>query len=114
MMTNVRRSVVAILLPPLAMRGRGCAKVCAGPIAVFWLTGIVSIVYGIQGGPTGGDNISWLIVSLGVLLWLVAIAWALLVGSGVSEDARHGPNSTLDHQVNPERYESDPFNQLRG
>lgn len=80
------RYLLASIFPPLAVCRYGCAGCCAAPIGVFWLAGVVSIIYGLFGGPAGHDHISWATVLLGIGLWVIAIFWALNVIKGVSDD----------------------------
>lgn len=80
------RNLLAILVPPLAVCRYGCAGCCAAPIGVFWIAGIVGIVYGFFGGPAGLDHISWATTLLGCGLWIIAILWAYTVLRGVADD----------------------------
>jgi peptidoglycan/LPS O-acetylase OafA/YrhL len=107
------RTSLAFALPPLAVRRYGCAGACAGPIAVVWITSLVSIVFGFLGGPTESPGPNWLVVGLGVLLWLVSGLWARLVLVSVEEDEKALPDSSRSRRVDPRLDESDPFNQLR-
>ena len=111
----MKRTLVALIAPPAAVVHHGSAGYTAAPIAVFWLTSLFSLVYGLSGGQLGNlEGSEWIIIGLGVLLWLIAAAWARLVVSGVDADIHHHPDSPLDHRVKPELDEEDPFNQLRG
>jgi hypothetical protein len=110
----MRRTLVALIAPPAAVWHYGSAKATAGPIAVFWVTSIVGVVYGLTGGPTLAEGISWATVALAVFLWLASAVWARLVVSGVQQDEVAAPESTRSHQVDPESYTSDPFSQLKG
>jgi hypothetical protein len=104
---------LGFLVPPLSVYKKGSAAMCTGPIAVFWLTGIVSLAYGLEGGPVADGKISWVLLGLGVLLWAIAAVWAWLVVSGVEQDAEGSELSTRRTQIDPERYTADPMDELR-
>jgi len=113
----MKRNLLAVVVPPLAVCRYGCASCCAAPIGVFWLTGIVSIVYGYFGGPLGGAGVSWMTIGLGVALWIIAAVWAIDTIKGVTID-RADPNcqskvSTLCRIVRPRLDEGDPFDQVK-
>ncbi len=111
----MKRTMVALIAPPAAVARHGSASYTAAPIAVFWLTSLFSLGYGFSGGRLGNlEGSQWVIVGLGVLLWLIAAAWARLVVSGVEADMHHSPESTRDHLVVPDPDEEDPFSQIRG
>jgi hypothetical protein len=109
----MRRYLLALIAPPAAVWHYGRANATAGPIAVFWVTSIVGVCYGLTGGPTLAEGISWPTVGLAVFLWLASALWAGLVVIGVHEDQKGTPDSTLRHQVDPESYTEDPFKELR-
>lgn len=104
---------LGFLAPPLAVYKKGSATMCTGPITVFWLTGIASLVYGLEGGPLVDGEVNWLLLGLGLLLWIVAAAWARLVVAGVDEDTLGTEISTRKTQVDPESYTADPMDELR-
>ncbi len=101
------------LVPPVTVFNKGSAVMCTGPITVFWLTAIVSLFYGFEGGPLADGEVNWLLVALGVLLWAIAVVWARLVVAGVEQDASGARDSTLKTQVDPERYTADPMDELK-
>jgi len=68
----MKRAGLTLVTPPFAARKFGCAGCCAAPIGVFWITGIVGIVYGIVGGPTNLMGPSWNTIALGLALWGIA------------------------------------------
>jgi hypothetical protein len=109
----MKRTLVALLAPPAAVINYGCATQTAAPIGVFWLASLASIGYGIAGGTLGSLLGAGGLVTAGVLLWLIATAWARLVIGAVESDLLHRADSTHDHQVEPCIDESDPFSQLR-
>jgi hypothetical protein len=109
----MKRAIKAYLMPPAAVYHYGPATNTAAPIAVFWLAGLISIGYGLAGGLTSQPSASWLEILLGVVIWAVAGAWARLVITGVEHDARHLPDSTLDHTVEPHATDPDPLKVVR-
>ena len=109
----MQRTTLSILVPPLAVCRYGCAGCCAAPIAVFWLAGIVSIIYGYFGGPASLETISWTTVLLGVGLWCIASVWARMAISGVKEDECHKKRSTVCRMVNPGEDDSNPLDDIK-
>ncbi len=81
------RYTLSLLAPPLAVCRYGCAGCCAAPIGVFWVTGIVSMVYGFLGGPLHHPGTSWPTVALGLALWAIASVWAMVTLRNVEETA---------------------------
>ena len=108
-----QRTTLSILIPPLAVCRYGCAGCCAAPIAVFWLAGIVSIVYGYFGGPAGLDTISWTTVLLGVVLWIIATVWAVMAIRGVKDDECKRKSSTVCRIVTPRDDDSNPLDDIK-
>jgi len=82
----MKRTTLSLFIPPLAVCRYGCAGCCAAPIGVMWFTGIVSIIYGLFGGPADNSSISWATVGLGAVLWIIAAIWAWTVIRGVNDD----------------------------
>ncbi|KPK37574.1 MAG: hypothetical protein AMJ69_11060 [Gammaproteobacteria bacterium SG8_47] len=113
----MRRKLLAVAVPPLAVCRYGCASRCAAPIGVFWVTGIVSMIYAFYGGPTGVETLSWGTFGLGIALWTIAVVWALDTIRGVDQDqadpgcTHH--NSNLCSIVRPRGHDSDPFDEVR-
>jgi hypothetical protein len=91
----------------------GCAGCCAAPIAVFWLAGIVSILYGIVGGPANLMSPSWNTIGLGVVLWCIASVWTALAIRGTDADKCQGGKNQLCEKILPSADESDPFEEVR-
>lgn len=113
----MKRKTLAILSPPLAVCRYGCASCCAAPIGVFWLTGIIGIIYGYLGGPAGLDTISWVTMGLGAGLWALAAIWAENTIRGVEAD-QQDPKcktnaSTICRIVKPRLDESDPLDEIK-
>ncbi len=78
--------LTSVMMPPVGACRYGCGSSCAAPVTVFWLFGLVSIVYGFLGGPMGSDGISWYTVGLGAAMWLISAVWALLTISDVEQN----------------------------
>lgn len=109
----MQRRILAILVPPFAVCRYGCAGYCAAPIGLFWLAGIVSIVYSFYGGPLGVDGISWTTLFLGVVMWIIATVWAEDTIRGVDADKLQTKSSSLCRIVKPNIDEHDPFDDIR-
>lgn len=109
----MKRTLLALLAPPAAVARFGCATCTAAPIGVFWLAGLVSIGYGLAGGSANALLSDTGLIVVGVLLWLIATAWARLVIRGVEQDLQNHENSTRAHQVAPKADDPDPFSQIR-
>jgi hypothetical protein len=109
----MQRTTLSILVPPLAVCRYGCAGCCAAPIGVFWLAGIISIVYGYFGGPAELSTISWTTVLLGLGLWTIASVWALTAIRGVKDDECKRKRSTVCRVVNPSKDDSDPMDDIK-
>jgi hypothetical protein len=109
----MKRTILAILVPPFAVCRYGCAGYCAAPIGLFWLAGIVSIVYSFYGGPLGVEGISWTTLLLGIVMWVIATVWARDVIKGVDEDKLQTKTSSLCRMVKPSVDDHDPFEDIR-
>ena len=113
----MRRSILALAVPPLAVCRYGCAGCCAAPISVFWVAGIISIIYAFFGGPTGAAGISLGTLALGVILWSIATIWAENVIKGVTEDEKdkkcESKESTVCRLVQPKLDDSDPMEEVK-
>ena len=113
----MKRSILALAVPPLAVCRYGCAGCCAAPIGVFWLTGIISIIYAFFGGPTGAEGISLGTLALGVILWAIATIWAENVIKGVTADEKdkngERKTSSVCNLVQPRLDDSDPMEEVK-
>jgi len=109
----MKRTTLAILVPPFAVCRYGCAGYCAAPIGLFWLAGIGSMIYGYYGGPLGIDGISWTTSILGLIMWIIAAVWAEDTIKGVSDDSLHKTSNSLCRIVKPDIDDSDPFDDIR-
>jgi hypothetical protein len=117
---SMTRVTMSLLAPPLAVCRYGCASCCAAPIGVFWVAGLASLVYGGLGGPLRSGSVAWSVVGLGILLWIVASAWALLTVQSVSDAgerdrrrARQGICRVVSGSSACEPDESDPLEEVR-
>ena len=113
----MKRSILAMAVPPIAVCRYGCAGCCAAPIGVFWLAGIISIIYAFFGGPTGEAGISLGTLALGIVLWVIATVWAENVITGVEEDVKDKQSernvSTVCRLVQPGIDDSDPLEEVK-
>jgi hypothetical protein len=109
----VKKVLTSALLPPVGACRFGCGTNCAAPVTVFWLFGMVSVVFGFFGGPTGADGISWATIGLGLAMWVISATWALLTMRGVEADRCHGALSPRDHKVEPGLAEPDPLDAVK-
>ncbi len=109
----MKKFVTAALIPPIGACRYGCGTKCAPPISVFWLFGVIGVVFGLLGGPAGGPGISWGTVLLGLAMWAIAAVWTILTIQGVDQDRCHGMWSPKDHQVKPDAKEIDPFEEIK-
>jgi len=109
----MKRALLTLLTPPFAACKFGCAGCCAAPIGVFWITGIVSIIYGLIGGPTNLLGPSWNTVLLGIALWGIAAVWAAITIQSADDDRCAGRQNTLCHKILPGDDEADPFDEVR-
>lgn len=108
----MKATLLTFLTPPLAACRYGCAGCCAAPIGVFWLTGIVSILYGaFWDGPATGTG--WQTVLLGLGLWILAAVWTAFTIRGVDEDKCADRSSTLCNTILPSVDDPDPFDEVR-
>lgn len=105
---------VAAMMPPIGACRYGCGTSCAPPISVFWLFGVISLVYGLLGGPTESEGVNWATVGLGLAMWGIAAIWTLLTLRGVEHDRCHDMWSPRDHQVSADHLDDDdPLEQVR-
>lgn len=109
----MRQTLLTLLVPPLAACRYGCAGCCAAPIAVFWIAGMVALVYGVVGGPLGKFGVSWTTVTLGFALWAIASVWAEFVIRGADDDKCGRRTSTLCSRILPNVHETDPLDEAR-
>lgn len=113
LVTQSKAYLTALVMPPVGACRYGCGTNCAAPVTVFWLFGVVSVIYGLLGGPMGEIGISWYTVGLGFAMWGISAVWTMLTIEGVETDRCHGALSTRDHHVEPAESESDPFDEIK-
>lgn len=106
------KSLFTLFLPPYAICRYGCTGFCAAPIGVFWITGIVAIVYGFMGGLGISPGIDWLVVLIGVSLMLIASAWAWLAIKKADQES-HDNSGRPICRVFPGLDESNPFDEIK-
>jgi len=109
----MKRAGLILVTPPFAVCKFGCAGCCAAPIGVFWITGIVSIVYGIVGGPTKMMGPSWNTIALGLVLWGIAAVWAAITIRNADDERCNVERNPLCDKILPATDESDPFDEVR-
>lgn len=110
----MKRRLLALIAPPVAVCRYGCAGCCAAPIGVFWLAGMVSIIYAFFGGPAEIDGFSSGTFFLGVILWAIASTWAELTINGIeADDSCDKKSSTLCRVVKPKVDENNPLDEIK-
>ena len=110
----MKRRVLAIIAPPVAVCKFGCAGCCAAPIGVFWIAGLVSLIYAFFGGPAGLEEFSGGTFILGAILWAIATTWAELTINGIdADDQCDQQNSSLCRMAKPKLDDSDPLDEIK-
>jgi len=109
----MKRAGLTLVTPPLAACKFGCAGCCAAPIGVFWITGIVSIVYGIVGGPANLMGPSWNTIALGLALWGIAAVWSAITIRSADDEKCNRRKNRLCDKILPAADESDPLDEVR-
>jgi hypothetical protein len=106
------KQLLTLLFPPYAICRYGCTGFCAAPIAVFWITGLVGIIYGLMGGLGISVGIDWLIVSLGISMMVIAAGWAWLAIRKAEQEKLENPGSPIC-RIFPGLDESNPFDEVK-
>lgn len=109
----MKRAVLTLLAPPWAACRFGCGGCCAAPVTVFWIAALVSLGYGLVGGPAKLMGTSWDMLFLGLALWGIASVWTALTIRGADDDRCVRANNDLCRRRAPEADESDPFEEIR-
>jgi len=110
----LKRRVLALIAPPVAVCRFGCAGCCAAPIGVFWITGMVSIIYAFFGGPAEVAGFSGGTFLLGTILWGIASTWAELTINGINADDQcDQQSSSLCRVVKPTIDDSNPLDEVK-
>ena len=105
--------LTSALMPPVGACRYGCGTNCAAPVTVFWLFGVVSVIYGFLGGPTGEPGISWYTVGLGLAMWGIAAVWTLLSMRGAEADRCQSVLNAREQKVDREDAEHDAFDEVK-
>ena len=110
----LKRRILAFIAPPIAVCKFGCASCCAAPIGVFWIAGLISLIYAFFGGPAGTTEFSPGTFLLGVILWGIATTWTELTINGVdADDQCDEQNSSLCRMVKPKADDGDPMDEIK-
>lgn len=110
----MKKRFLALIAPPVAVCQHGCAGYCAAPISVFWIAGLVSLIYAFFGGPAGLEGFSSGTFLLGVILWGIATTWAKFTINGIDIDEQCDKNvSSICRMVKPELDDSDPMDEVK-
>lgn len=109
----MKNYLITTFMPPLGACCYACGTNCAAPITVFWLFGVISVVYGFMGGPLQLETTSWYTVGLGFIMWSISAVWALLSVRGVEEDQCQSLISNRKRHVEPILDESDPLEEVK-
>ncbi len=109
----MKKTLISIVVPPMAACRYGCGTSCAGPISIFWVAGIIAVIYAFMGGPASLAGLDYYTLLLGLALWAIATVWTMLTMSGVEEDRCQGIFSPLNNKVIPKLDESDPFDEIQ-
>jgi hypothetical protein len=109
---RLKSILMSIVAPPVGACKYGCGTNCAAPISVFWLFGMISVIYGFMGGPSQLAHTSWETVGLGVAMWAIAATWTILTADGVEADRCHDLWSPKDHHVDAKEDEADPLDEI--
>lgn len=109
----MRQVTLTIVAPPVAICRFSCAECCAAPIGVFWLTGIIGIIYGSLGGPTSLPGPDWSFIGLGLALWGIAVVWTTIAVRGYDEGKCSGTSSGVCSTITPSSNEGAPFDKVR-
>ena len=85
----MKKYLTLMLMPPVGAFRYGCGTSCAAPVTVFWLFGLISIIFGLFGGLTGEPGISWKTILLGSGSWAISVVWTMLTMRGVAPSRYH-------------------------
>ena len=105
----IKPDITSVLMPPVGACRYGCGSSCAAPVTVFWLFGMVSVVFGFLGGPTAEPGISWYTVGLGFAMWGIAAIWTLLTIQDDGAARCQGLLNQPDHPIDPGDTQADRF-----
>jgi hypothetical protein len=111
----MNKTQLTLIFPPLSACRYGCAgRCCALPITVFWVSGIIGIVYGLNGGLGLFPGVDWFVLAISAALILISIGWThLLVNKAENMDCSQ-PHSRSAFCTPVNRMdESDPFDEIK-
>ncbi|MDQ7073851.1 MAG: hypothetical protein Q9O24_01525 [Gammaproteobacteria bacterium] len=83
----MNNSITALLSPPISVYHSAPKHVCTAPIATLWGTGLICLAVDLQNEQLGFG------AALGLLLWLTASLWSLLLIN--SKKSTQRTNTTL-------------------
>ncbi|MDQ7017409.1 MAG: hypothetical protein Q9N68_13645 [Gammaproteobacteria bacterium] len=83
----MNNSITALLSPPISVYHSALKHVCTAPIATLWGTGLIYLAVDLQNEQLGFGG------ALGLLLWLTASLWSLLLIN--SKKSTQCTNNTL-------------------
>jgi uncharacterized membrane protein len=66
-----------VALPPLVASRYTCGTRSTAPLTILWLASVVTIIFGLNGGPTAQDDVSVETLTAGILMWLGAGIWTI-------------------------------------
>ncbi len=95
------------LIPPAAVFNIAHTRATAGPIAGFWLAGLLMVMYGVT---SLGSSLGLSFVVFGAFFWWVSYYCAGLVIEAAKADLHHDPHSPLAHRVQDDDH--DPLDTL--
>ncbi len=110
----MQRRILALIAPPVAVCRYGCASCCAAPIGVFWIAGLISMIYAFFGGPAGLEDFSSGTFILGAILWTLAAIWAELTINGIqANDQCDHHSSSFCRAIKPELDDTNPLDEIK-
>ncbi len=96
-----------LAIPPAAVFAIPHTRAVAGPIAAFWLAGLLMVLYGVTQIATA---LGASVLFFGVFFWWVSFYCAGLVTAAAAADLHHDPHSPLAKRVEPST--DDPLDTL--
>jgi hypothetical protein len=92
----MNRVLLSLIVPPVAVCKYGCGDCYAAPVGVFWLSGLCAVGYGMLGGRAGTSHAGLSSILLGLALWSVAAAAAIIATRGAGSSHACGPARSAD------------------
>jgi len=109
----MKSMITSMLVPPVGACRYGCGTNCTPAITVFWLFGVVSVFFGLMGGPINDPGINWYTVGLGLVMWGIAAVWTLLTLQGVESNQCGEGQGAHGQQQDPADLADDPLDEVR-